>query len=68
MTSVSPIAQNDGKWPSPSGHGTNTQSSKASRGLFRIIDFVRAFRDSFAPLGYEDENGFHYGERPERSG
>jgi hypothetical protein len=50
-----------------SGRETHTNSSAQSRGLSRIIGVWRAIRDSFAPLGYEDETGFHYGDRPKRN-
>ena len=29
-----------------------------------IIMKVRAFYESVAPVGYQDENGFHVGEKP----
>lgn len=44
---------------------TQTTSSGESNGVCRIIGACRAFFDSFAaPLGYEDETGFHYGDQP----
>jgi len=69
MTSVRPIAQKSiqSKWSSPSGRETNTNSSEQCSGFSRIIATWRAFYDSFAPLGYEDETGFHYGDRPKSS-
>jgi hypothetical protein len=68
MTSVRPITQNNvkGKWSS-SDRETHTRSSKQGSGVMRLLAVWRAFCDSFAPLGYEDETGFHYGDRPERN-
>jgi hypothetical protein len=66
MTSVSPASQNGkGKWSSPSGREINRNLPEQGRGITRILTSWRAFRDSLAPLGYEDETGFHYGDRPE---
>lgn len=65
MTSVREIAQNGSKWSSPSGNEKNVNSSETGWGFSRLVSIWRAFGDSFAPLGYEDENGFHYGDRPE---
>ncbi len=42
-------------------------SSETGWSLSRIAAAWRAFCNSFAPLGYEDETGFHYGDRPEES-
>jgi hypothetical protein len=67
MASVRHIAQNGSKWSSPSGRETNRNSSEQGWGLSRLTAAWRAFRDSFAPLGYEDETGFHYGDRPEEN-
>ena len=33
-------------------------------GLSRVTAVWRALIDLIAPLGYEDETGFHYGESP----
>ena len=35
-------------------------------GLSRITAGWRALIDCIAPLGYEDETGFHYGELPKQ--
>lgn len=35
-------------------------------GLTRLNLLWRAVLDWFAPLGYEDEAGFHYGDSPAR--
>jgi hypothetical protein len=66
MTSVRSIAQKGvpSQWSSPSGRETNTNSSEKGTGFSHILSIWRVFRDSFAPLGYEDETGFHYGDRP----
>jgi hypothetical protein len=50
---------------SSSGGETRTTSSGQGGGVLRIVSACRAFFDSFsAPLGYEDETGFHYGSEP----
>jgi len=67
MASLRQIAQNGGKWSSPSGRETDTNPSEQGWGLSRIVATCRAFYDSFAPLGYEDETGFHYGNGPEET-
>jgi hypothetical protein len=67
MASVHQISQNDSKWSSASGRETNTNSSEQGWGLPRFIAAWHAFRESFAPLGYEDETGFHYGDRREKN-
>ena len=35
-------------------------------GLSRITTVWRALIDLIAPVGYEDESGFHYGESPKQ--
>jgi hypothetical protein len=55
----------EGEWTSGSSDsGTNTTSTGQGSGLSRVIaPSWRALRELFtAPLGYEDENGFHYGD------
>ena len=68
MKSLSPTAQNDScdaERAASSGGETQTASSGQGSGVCRIIGACRAFFDSFnAPLGYEDETGFHYGSEP----
>jgi len=68
MASLHSTTQNDGceaECSAPSGGETRTTSSGQEGGVLRIIGACRAFFDSFAPpLGYEDETGFHYGDRP----
>ena len=53
------------KWPTSNGEEERADSSAG------YLDFLtrawRGFLDSFAPMGYEDEDGFNYGERPERN-
>jgi hypothetical protein len=64
MTSLSSMAQKDGSGenPSPTDNETRTISSGQGGGVSRIIMVCREFFDSLvSPLGYEDENGFHYG-------
>jgi len=66
MTSVSPISENGkGERSLASGRETIQNLTEPGRGIARILTSWRAFRDSLAPLGYEDENGFHYGDRPQ---
>jgi hypothetical protein len=69
MTSPHPTKQDDGSEAEgavSSGGETKTTSSGQDGGVCRIVGACRAFFDSFsAPLGYEDETGFHYGSRPE---
>jgi hypothetical protein len=67
MASVRHIAHNGSKWSSPSGRETKTNSFEPAWGLARLASIWRGFYDSFAPLGYEDETGFHYGDRPEEN-
>lgn len=68
MKSVSPMEGNEGcetQSATSSGGETTTASSGQGGGVCRIIGACRAFFDSFnAPLGYEDETGFHYGSEP----
>jgi hypothetical protein len=68
MTSARPIAEREdqAEWPSTGG-ATNTTSTGQGAGVSRIVTVWRGFLESFAPpLGYEDENGFHYGCEPNR--
>jgi hypothetical protein len=68
MASLDPTTRNDGceaECSTSSGGETRTTSSGQEGGVLRIIGACRAFFDSFsAPLGYEDETGFHYGSGP----
>ena len=67
MTSLKPTEQNEGSGEcrSSSGGETRTVSSGQEGGVSRIITACREFFDSFsAPIGYEDETGFHYGDEP----
>jgi hypothetical protein len=53
-----------GEWTSSGGETVTTSSGQAG-GVSRIVMAWRALCDSFTPpLGYEDETGFHYGDRP----
>ena len=68
MKSLHPVTGTDngqGECTVSSGGETQTTSSGQGGGVCRIIGACRAFFDSFsAPLGYEDETGFHYGSEP----
>lgn len=46
----------------------NAASTKSGSLLLRLLDRlaqVRISLDFLAPEGYEDENGFHYGPKPQ---
>jgi len=68
MKGPTPTSENDGcqaEHTMPTGGQTQTASSGQGGGVCRIIGACRAFFDSFsAPLGYEDDTGFHYGSEP----
>jgi len=68
MTSLSQREQEEerGECVSAAGGGeTRTASSGQAGGVSRIFMACREFFDSLTPpLGYEDETGFHYGDRP----
>ena len=45
----------------------NSSTSKPAPLMLRLLDALTKWRPVFrnpVPLGYEDENGFHYGAKP----
>ena len=61
MTTVTPIPVGRFKERSDS---KRTEARHAISGLLaRVSAIGKALADSFAPIGYEDELGFHYGEK-----
>jgi hypothetical protein len=70
MTNARQAVSNDIRveWNTPIGCAT-THGSITRRGYFsRIACAWQASMNSLAPMGYEDETGFHYGERSEPTG
>ena len=65
MTIISQITENGAKpeWTSPSEDATFCDShTKSGRGS-RLVASWHAAVNFLVPIGYEDETGFHFGER-----
>jgi len=61
------MAQNEdrGQWQASSASPTHTTSSGQDHGISRIVAVWRGLFQNVAPMGYEDETGFHYGDAPQ---
>jgi hypothetical protein len=67
MASAQSINQNGIRTESRDSSGRHAAKAPAARGGWysRLVDAWRAVMDFTIPVGYEDENGFHYGDRTE---
>ena len=64
MISIRHIAKHGAGLGCPAGSGTVVAPGQPGRCRSRLVVIWNATVKAIAPLGYEDQSGFHYGEMP----